>query len=96
MTGLEIIPAINDLPSGPVIFTDDLEILYFLTGRHSFQINEVTPGEIQKINEFVELRGIYLILFGKHDLGEQLKTGIPELEKIYSGDDVIYSGGKLP
>jgi hypothetical protein len=96
VTGLEIIPAINDLPSGPVIFTDDLEILYFLTGRHSFQINEVTPEEIQKIKEFMELRGVYLILFGKHELGEQLKTSIPELEKIYSGDDVIYAGESLP
>lgn len=96
VTGLEIIPVINDLPSGPVIFTDDLEILYFLTGRHSFQINEVTPEEIQKVREFMELRGVYLILFGKHELGEQLKAGIPELEKIYSGDDVIYSGGKQP
>lgn len=96
VTGLEIVPVINNLPSGPVIFTDDLEILHFLTGRHSFQINEVTPEEIQKIKEFMELRGVYLILFGKHELGEQLKTGIPELEKIYSGDDVIYSGGSLP
>jgi 4-amino-4-deoxy-L-arabinose transferase-like glycosyltransferase len=96
VTGLEIIPVINDLPSGPVIFTDDLEILYFLTGRHSFQINKVTPEEIQKIKEFMELRGIYLILFGKNELGEQLKTGIPELEIIYSGDDVIYSGAGLP
>jgi 4-amino-4-deoxy-L-arabinose transferase-like glycosyltransferase len=96
VTGLEIVPVIKDLPSGPVIFSDDLEILYFLTRRHSFQINEVTPDEIQKIKEFMELRGVYLILFGKHELGEQLKAGIPELEKIYSGEDVIYSGGIDP
>jgi 4-amino-4-deoxy-L-arabinose transferase-like glycosyltransferase len=96
VTGLEIIPVIKELPSGPVIFTDDLEILYFLTGRHSFQINEVTPEEILKIKEFMEQRGVYVVLFGEHELGEQLKTRIPELEKIYSGDDVIYSGGNLP
>jgi 4-amino-4-deoxy-L-arabinose transferase-like glycosyltransferase len=96
VTGLEIIPVIKDLPSGPIIFTDDLEILYFLTGRHSFQINEVTPEEIKKVKDLMELKGIYLILFGKHELGEQLKADIPELEMIYSGDDVIYSGERLP
>lgn len=96
VTGLAVIPVIEDLSTEAVIFTDDLEVLYFLTGRHSFQINEVTPEEIQKVKEMMNQRGVYIILFGKHDFGEQLTAGIPQLEKIYSGDDVIYSGARQP
>lgn len=96
VTSLEIIPVIKSLPTRPVIFSDDLEKLYFLTGRHSFQINEVTPDEIQKIKELMEQRGVFIILFGKHELGEQLKAAIPQLEEIHSGPEVIYSGGQHP
>jgi hypothetical protein len=96
VTGMDIIPVIKNLSSGPVIFSDDLEVLYFLTGRPSFQINAVTSDQIKTVRELLAKRGVYIILFKKHELGEQLKAGIPQLELIHSGSGVIYSGGLQP
>jgi len=96
VAGLKVIPVIKDLPNGPVIFTDDLEVLYFLTGRPSFQINDINPEEIQTVKELMNQRGVYVVLFRKHNLGEKLKANIPQLNLIYSGSEVIYSGRQQP
>jgi hypothetical protein len=96
VTDLDIIAAIKDLSPEPVIFSDDLEVLYFLTGRPSFQINEVTDDEVGKIKAMMHDRGIYVILFRETELGDQLRASIPQLEVIYSGTGVIYAGEKQP
>jgi 4-amino-4-deoxy-L-arabinose transferase-like glycosyltransferase len=96
VTGMKIIPVVKNLPSGPVIFSDDLEVLYFLTGRPSFQINAVTPDQIQTVSDLLSKRGVYIILFKKYELGEQLKASIPQLELIHSGSEMIYSGTPQP
>jgi hypothetical protein len=96
VTGLESIPFIKALPEGPVIFTDDLEVLYFLTGRPSFQLNAINPDEIQKVKDALSKQGVYIVLFRKHDFGEQLRANIPQLETIYSANEVIYSGTRQP
>jgi len=96
VTDLDVIAAIRNLPAGPVIFSDDLEVLYFLTGRPSFQINAVTPDEVRTVKDMMKERGVYIVLFKEFELGEQLVASLPQLEKIYSGSEVIYSGGRQP
>jgi hypothetical protein len=93
---MKVIPVVKSLPAGPVIFTDDLEVLYFLTGRPSFQINAVTPDQIKIVEDMLTKRGVYIILFRKHELGEKLKVSIPQLKLIYSGNEVIYSSNGQP
>jgi hypothetical protein len=96
VTNLDIISAIRNLVPGPVIFSDDLEVLYFLTGRSSFQINAVNAEEVGIVKTLMHDRGVFIVLFKETELGEQLKASIPGLEKIYSGTGAIYAGNKQP
>ena len=96
VTNLDIISAIKNLAPGPVIFSDDLEVLYFLTGRSSFQINAVNAEEVGIVKALMHDRGVFIVLFKETELGDQLKASIPGLEKIYSGAGAIYAGNKQP
>ena len=77
---------IRDLPPGSMIFTDNLERVYFISGRYSTQINELNSKTIANIRQEVQKGSVSVVLFYS-DLAKQVQVVEPAFRQIYSGAD---------
>jgi hypothetical protein len=71
-------------------FTDNIEILYFLSSLNSYQLLSSEPDQIARVTSEMDDHGVVLVFFDKGTLGPVFKANIPQLELIYQGDADVY------
>ncbi len=77
---------IRDLPPGSMIFTDNLERVYFISGRYSTQLNELNSKAVENIHLEVQKGPVSVVMFYS-DLAKQVQVVEPAFQQIYSGAD---------
>lgn len=66
-----------------VIYTDNIEVLYFVSGHHSFQINKVDEAELQKLRAMARDHRLTFIFFYDKASAQAIQRALPQLKLIY-------------
>jgi 4-amino-4-deoxy-L-arabinose transferase-like glycosyltransferase len=71
-------------------FTDNIELLYFLTSLNSYQLLSSHDDQIARVTREMKDHGVVLVFFDKDKFGPALQARIPELKLLYSNDVEVY------
>ncbi len=71
-------------------FTDNIEILYYLSTLNSYQLLSGKSEQIARVTSEMDDHGVVLVFFDKDALGPVFRANIPLLELIYQGDAEVY------
>jgi hypothetical protein len=80
------IPLVNTYPYDYTYFSDDLDRLYYVSGRPSHQINFANPAEMPQLTSKLDNRNVVIVLFHPAEIKPILDL-IPGLKKVYDAED---------
>ena len=79
--------ATRQIDDDVLIISDNLEILYFISGRHSFQINEATVQALDAVKAYDVDHRVAFVLFYSRDIARLAQSEMPNLEIFYQDDN---------
>lgn len=91
--------SVAGLPPQDIFFSDNVEKLYFFTGKPSSYIGDLTRSDIALLQEQISTREVAVVFFGiSPEAQKPLLRQIPQLKLIYSDDSgrFIYLGKAAP
>jgi 4-amino-4-deoxy-L-arabinose transferase-like glycosyltransferase len=69
-----------------LIISDNLEILYFISGRHSFQINDATVQALDAVKDYDVDHRVAFVLFYSREIASLAQRELPNLEVYYQDE----------
>jgi Dolichyl-phosphate-mannose-protein mannosyltransferase len=92
--------AITQLPEGTLFFTDDVEKLYFYTGKTSSYIGDLTPADIETLQAQLSTKGAVAVVFmdGEQEKQQALIDQLPQFHLVFTDDSgrAVYLGTMIP
>lgn len=77
-----------------VFFTDNIEVLYFVSGHHSFQVNAVDQETLDFMRELAAQHTLTFVFFYDDAAVDSIRQAVPALRQVYkSGGSAIYTTG---
>jgi 4-amino-4-deoxy-L-arabinose transferase-like glycosyltransferase len=88
----EIIERLKELPEDYIVYTDNIEKLYFASERFSTQLSDFTTGDAQVLRkELKDGKGIIIVLFYSEQIAQGIEKELPEARLVYqAGSQALY------
>jgi len=85
MANSGVVQAVGEIPDTWILYTNDLESLYFLTGRASWQIIELDESTTERIRTDLRQRGAAVVLMDTTmDKVQAVQAAFPEFSTAYT------------
>ncbi len=82
-------PIVRAFSPDQVFYTDNIEQLYFNTGKVAFQLNSLDDVTLKQITELHKTKKITFVMFYSFDRIAQIQSLTPHPQIIYSGVDGV-------
>lgn len=92
--------AVTQMPEGTLFFTDNVEKLYFYTGKPSSYVGGLTPADIETLRGQLSTKGMVAVVFIDTEPEKQrvLIDQLPQFHQVFTDDSgtAVYLGTRIP